>query len=196
MEMPCQPVAFPVFQTTYIMLRYALLSFILLFTIAATLPFALFQEVVEAPTHPLTNLRQYTKLYLDETAEDQWQASADSSQFIAQNDLLLYNRQSVKHPVGQVTYRITIDLKEGKYRYTVDSAFFRAYERNRYSRYVPTRGAAIPYEEAKLTFPSKERSRYEKQLLEKISGRFQSFQSFVTAQNVTAPPPAASSDDW
>lgn len=178
------------------MLRCALLLFILLLTIAATLPFALFQEVVEAPTHPLTNLRQYTKLYLNETAEDQWQANTDSSQFTAENDLLLYNRRSVKHPVGQITYRITIDLKEGKYRYTVDSAFFKAYERDRYSRYVPARGPAVPYEKAKLTFASQERARYEKQLLEKISSRFQSFQSFVIAQNVTAPPPAAPSEDW
>ena len=194
--MPCQPVAFPVFPMTCRMLRYALLLVFLLFTIAATLPFALFQEVVETPTHPLTNLQQYTKQYLDETAEDQWQANADSSHFTAENDLLLYNRQGVKHPIGQVTYRITIDLKEGKYRYTVDSAFFQAYERNRYSRYVPARGASVPYEQAKLTFASKERARYEKQLLEKISSRFQSFQSFVTAQNVAPSPPAAPSEDW
>ena len=196
MEMPCSSVAFPIFPTTSNMLRYALLLSFLLSTIAATLPFALFQEVVETPAHPLTNLRHYTKLYLDETAEDQWQVNADSFEFTAQNDLLLYNRQSVKHPVGQVTYRLTIDLKEGKYRYTVDSAFFQAYERNRYSRYVPARGAAVPYEEAKLSFDTKERAQYEKQLLEKISSRFQSFQSFVVSQNATPIPPAATSEDW
>ena len=166
--------------------RFCFLAVITIpFTTAMLPPSPVYQEVVEVGELPLAQLRQHTVAYLEAVDKEkpkrqrgQWQANADSTQFFFTDDFLLYNRKSVKHPVGAITYRTTIDLKAGKYRYTADSAYFKKYDRNRYSRYVPSRGPAVVWKQAQLDLSAKE----QQHALHTLDSRFQSLRDFVRAR--------------
>ncbi len=176
------------------LLLFALVS---LLTSAQSLTIPLYQEVVTAG-QSVAQLRRGTLEYLTALDDEkpkkqrgQWQANADSTQFTFSADFLLYNRKAVKHPTGQVTYRTTIDLKEGKYRYTADSAFFQEYRRNRYSRYVPSRRAPVAWEQAQSTFSDKERQR----VRQTLHVRFESFREFMQSYgSLSTSPPGE--NDW
>ena len=164
-----------------------MLRFLLLFILLGVLSSAsvsvspLYQEVVTA-VQSVGQLRKGTVHYLEALYEKkskkqrgQWQANTDSTQFVFTADFLLYNRKAVKHPLGQITYRTTIDLKEGKYRYTADSAFFQEYRRNRYSRYVPSRRSPVAWEQAVASFSDKEKQR----IRQTLAARFEVFREFM-----------------
>ena len=157
-----------------------------------------YQEVVEAGV-PLAELRRSTIAYLQAADQEkskrhrnQWRANADSTQFTFDSDFLLYNRKAVKHPIGQVTYRTTVDLKEGKYRYTADSAFFQEYHRNRYSRYVPSRRHPVAWEQAQLELSEKEQQRAYRTL----DTQFQALQSFIQAHIQMANATPTTDQEW
>ncbi len=165
---------------------------------SASVPISpLYQEVVTA-VQSVEQLRQGTVQYLealdDEKPKKQrgrWQANADSTQFTFVDEFLLYNRKAVKHPLGEVIYRTTVDLKEGKYRYTADSAFFQEYRRNRYSRYVPSRHSPVAWEQVQPTFSDKEQQRVHQTL----DARFQAFREFIKSHgSLTTAAPDES--DW
>lgn len=177
-------------------------SIIVLFLIltSATTPHdtPVYQEVVTVAELSLSQLRSNTVAYLHVLDQEkrkkhrgEWQADTDSTQFTFNSNFLLYNRKTVKHPLGEITYRTTIDLKEGKYRYTADSVFFQEYRRDRYSRYVPSRRPASSWLEVQSDFSEKEKQR----VLASLSTRFQSFSKFMHAQRpVNTPSPAA--ENW
>ena len=164
------------------MIRWFFVSVLLVGLVGATVLSPLYQEVVTAPAQSVEQLRSATKQYLAALDKEkpkkqrgQWQANADSTQFTFADEFLLYNRKAVKHPLGQVTYRTTIDLKEGKYRYTADSAFFQEYRRDRYSRYVPSRRSPVAWEQAVASFSDKEQQRVHQTL----EARFEAFREFM-----------------
>ncbi len=164
------------------MLRSLLLFGIVgVLTSASVFVSPLYQEVVTAG-QSVDQLRRGTVHYLKALDDEkpkkqrgQWQANADSTQFTFTDNFLLYNRKAVKHPLGQLTYRTIVDLKEGKYRYTADSAFFREYRRNRYSRYVPSRHSAVAWEQANVNLSDKEQQRVHQTL----EARFEAFREFM-----------------
>lgn len=171
----------------------------LLLTSATTLLNApVYQEVVTVSEQSLGQLRNNTVAYLRALDEEKrkkqrgkWQAGTDSTQFTFDSNFLLYNRKTVKHPLGEVTYRTTINLKEGKYRYTADSVFFQEYRRNRYSRYIPSRQPAVSWLEVQSDFSEKEKQR----VLAILSTRFQAFSKFMHTQRpINTPSPTA--DNW
>ena len=164
------------------MIRWFFVSVLLVGLVGATVLSPLYQEVVTAPAQSVEQLRSATKQYLAALDKEkpkkqrgQWQANADSTQFAFADEFLLYNRKAVKHPLGQITYRTTIDLKEGKYRYTADSAFFQEYQRNRYSRYVPSRRSPVAWEQAAINFSDKEQQR----IRQTLEARFEAFRKFM-----------------
>ncbi len=164
------------------MVRWLLIFMVLIGGAGAAVLGPLYQQVVTTPAQSVVQLRRATKQYLAALDKEkpkkqrgQWHANADSTQFTFTADFLLYNRKAVKHPLGQITYRTRIDLKQGKYRYTADSAFFHEYQRNRYSRYVPSRRAAVAWEQAVVSFSDKEQQRVHQTL----DARFEAFQEFM-----------------
>ena len=159
---------------------------VLLTSTTTPLSVPVYQEVVTVAERSIAQLRNVTVQYLQAVDKEkpkkqrgQWQANPDSTQFTFCGDFLLYNRKTVKHPLGEITYRTTIDLKEGKYRYTADSVFFQAYQRNRYSRYVPSRQPAVAWPQAQVGFSEKEQQR----VLAGLTNRFQAFKNFMHAQS-------------
>ena len=53
---------------------------------------------------------------------------------------ILYKKSLGKVPEGKVSYHITFQAKDSRYRYIVRQFHFIPYKRNRYGRFVPVRG--------------------------------------------------------
>ena len=183
------------------MYRLLQLCVCFLLLIGATVPphTPVYQEVVTVGDLPLDQLRRSTVAYLRAVDQEKpkrhrhrWHANVDSTTFTFDSDLLLYNRKAVKHPLGEVTYRTTIDLKVGKYRYTADSAYFREYRRNRYSRYVPSRRPPVAWERAQLELSEKEQQR----VYRTFNTRFQALRNFMQAHIQVATATPTTDQDW
>jgi hypothetical protein len=63
-------------------------------------------------------------------------------------DKFLTYTSLVKHENGEMAYTLTIECKEGKYRYWLTDFVFTPYEKNRYGVFVPVSGIDIPIENA------------------------------------------------
>lgn len=138
----------------------------------------LFQRVVPMATFSLSNLKTYTQQHFQNeeyTSVDEpvLEVNADSTSFQFPQQFMLYNRSMLKHPIGLVTYRATVDLKEEKIRYSVDSVFFQSYSRNRYSRYVPDSKPPLSLKEWKQTWQEKEGDRFAAQIEATIENHLQ-----------------------
>ncbi len=71
-------------------------------------------------------------------------------------DKFLTYTSLVKHENGEMTYTLTIESKEDKYRYWLTDFVFTPYEKNRYGIFVPVSGIEIPIENASSKLTQKE----------------------------------------
>ena len=59
----------------------------------------------------------------------------------------VYRLGSVKKGIGgAVEYDLTLEIKDGKYRYTLTNYLFNEYQKNRYGKYQPLKGKYTPLE--------------------------------------------------
>ena len=59
----------------------------------------------------------------------------------------VYRLGSVKKGIdGAVEYDLKLEVKDGKYRYSITNFVFNQYERNRYGKYEPVKGKYRPLE--------------------------------------------------
>lgn len=59
----------------------------------------------------------------------------------------VYRLGSVKKGIaGAVEYDVHLEIKDGKYRYTVTNFMFNEYQKNRYGKYEPLKGKYTPLE--------------------------------------------------
>ena len=59
----------------------------------------------------------------------------------------VYRLGSVKKGIGgAVEYDLTLEIKDGKYRYTLTNYIFNEYQKNRYGKYEPLKGKYMPLE--------------------------------------------------
>lgn len=143
------------------------------------------QKVVPMPTFTLPELRSYAQDYFQSEAftdthdDTTFLISNDSSSYQFHSQSMIYNRSVLKHPVGQITYRTTIDLKEEKIRFTTDSVYFLEYTRNRYSRYVPVNTSPIPLSDWEESWSRNESQKFPVQLEAAINEHHQAFVHFL-----------------
>ena len=52
------------------------------------------------------------------------------------DDFLIYSAGFAKHPIGNLSYSLTLDVEDQKYHYCFDKMKFQPFERNRYGRFV------------------------------------------------------------
>ncbi|MEQ9439181.1 MAG: hypothetical protein RIG62_09030 [Cyclobacteriaceae bacterium] len=149
-----------------------------------------FQKVVPMPAFSLSQLRSYSQRYFQhedfmEDSEPLYTANADSTSFQYPQQFMVYNRSALKHPVGSITYRATIDLKDEKIRFTTDSVYFLPYVRNRYSRYVPENSPPMPLSEWQQQWSGKQGERFQTQIETKLEEHLQAFVVYVQEQKET-----------
>jgi len=58
----------------------------------------------------------------------------------SKNKYIVYPGKFLKHAIGEVSYDMTVEIKEGKYRYYFNKFYYSPYELNRYGKYEPAPG--------------------------------------------------------
>ncbi len=72
-----------------------------------------------------------------------------------------------KHDDGRISYNVTIEVKDGKYRYWLTDFVLTPYARDRYTNYVPVSGKDVPLEHALRQIGQKDLDDYLAQILAK-----------------------------
>ena len=77
----------------------------------------------------------------------------------------VYRLGSVKKGIaGATEYDLTLEIKDGKYRYSLTNFVFNEYKKNRYAKYEPINGKYIPLE-AQVGSLSKKEWEYQRQVV-------------------------------
>ena len=75
--------------------------------------------------------------------------SVDNDNFTITNkgSFYVYQHGSVNRAIdGAVEYDLTLEIKDGRYRYTITNFIFNEYKRNRYGKFEPINGKYVPLE--------------------------------------------------
>jgi hypothetical protein len=75
--------------------------------------------------------------------------SVDNDNFTITNkgSFYVYQHGSVNRAIdGAVEYDLTLEIKDGRYRYTITNFIFNEYKRNRYGKFEPINGKYMPLE--------------------------------------------------
>jgi len=87
--------------------------------------------------------------------------SATATQLTGRGKFLVYGGASIlKHENGEITFLLTIECKDQKYRYWITDFVFTPYQRDRYGNFVPEQGINIPLETASSKLDKKEAGYY------------------------------------
>jgi len=70
----------------------------------------------------------------------------------------------VKHEIGDLAYTLTVEFKDGKYRYWLTDFVVTPYERNRYGVYALVPGGGTPFEQMKGKIDTKQFDDYLSQI--------------------------------
>lgn len=111
-------------------------------------------------------------------------------------EAMVYSRSVAKHPLGKIYFVYKVEVKEDKYRYSLNFVEYTPFERDRYGKFVPVPGKKFSIEE----ITNNQKFRYRKDILafvneyvEAQSSRlYSNMLEFPTAENETADP----GDDW
>lgn len=80
----------------------------------------------------------------------------------------VYRIGSVKKGIGgAVEYDVDLEIKDGKYRYTITNFIFNEYQRNRYGKYEPVKGKYTPLEMAVSSINKKEWEKHKQVVYDK-----------------------------
>ena len=80
----------------------------------------------------------------------------------------VYRIGSVKKGIaGAVEYDIDLEIKDGKYRYTITNYIFNEYQRNRYGKYEPVKGKFKPLEMEVSSINTKEWKKHKQVVYDK-----------------------------
>ena len=135
-----------------------------------------FSEVVEVPGMPREKLLNNGTAFLNtikilKSRKSYLNIDEDNYQLTTRGSFYVYRYGSIKKAIdGAVEYDIKIELKEGKYRYTITNFVFNEYQRNRYGKYEPIKGKYTPLEMQVSSLNRKSWENYKETVLEKTQG--------------------------
>jgi len=132
-----------------------------------------FSEVVEVPgmtrNELFTNGEEFVKKIKVLNTNKKY-FSKDKENFILTNkgSFYVYRFGSLKKAIdGAVEYEIKLELKDGKYRYTITNFVFNEYRRNRYGKFEPVNGKFYPLEMEMTSLNQKEWEKHREVVFEK-----------------------------
>jgi len=111
-----------------------------------------FHEVVELPGMAKEKIFENGKRFLKKIKVMKSKTkylNADEDNYVITNkgSFYVYQYGSVKKAIaGAVEYDIKIDIKDGRYRYTITNYLFNEFKRNRYGKFEPIKGKYMPLE--------------------------------------------------
>ena len=109
----------------------------------------------------------------------------------------VYKLGSVKKGIaGAVEYDLTIELKEGRYRYTITNFIFNEYKRNRYAKYEPIKGKYTPLEVEMSALNKKEWDQQRQLVYDKSQELIQNLYSDMIYVEQKKKKKVKKSEDW
>lgn len=98
----------------------------------------------------------YDKKTLKLTSED-----AKNTAITGEGFFVFNKKQSLaKHPDGQISYQLKLEIRDHKYRYWLTNFVYKPYYRDRYNNYVPDNGIDIPLEKSSKKLSEKDLNNY------------------------------------
>lgn len=111
-----------------------------------------FHEVVEIPGMTQDDLFKNGELFLKKvkvlnSKKKYLTVDEDNYSLTNKGSFYVYQYGSVNKAIaGAVEYDILLEVKDGRYRYTITNFIFNEYQRNRYGKYEPLNGKNTPLE--------------------------------------------------
>jgi hypothetical protein len=115
----------------------------------------IYYQVVDIPGTSADSLDKNARSFLKDFFPKIKPKHSDNGAIDIEDKFLTYT-SLVKHENGEMAYTLTIECKEGKYRYWLTDFIFTPYEKNRYGVFVPVNGIEIPIENASSKLTQKE----------------------------------------
>jgi len=109
----------------------------------------------------------------------------------------VYRLGSVKKAIdGAVEYDITLEFKDGRYRYTITNFQFNEYQRNRYGKFEPVKGKYMPLEMQVSSLNKKTWDNYREVVYEKTQELIVNMAAELYHQEPQKKKKAKSDEDW
>lgn len=125
--------------------------------------------------------------------------SEDKNNYSLKNkgSFYVYRIGSVKKGIdGAVEYDLTIEIKDGKYRYTLTNFVFNEYQKNRYGKYQPLKGKYIPLEMEVSSLNKKEWEKHRKVVYDKSQELIISLNDVLLYEEVKETKKNKKKDNW
>jgi hypothetical protein len=119
----------------------------------------IYYEVVDRPGVSADSLATNAAYFVKDQYPKVKSVGETPAEAIVKDKFLTYTAL-VKHESGEIAYTLTIECKDGKYRYWLTDFVFTPYQRNRYGNFVPVDGINIPIEDASSKVSEKELTGY------------------------------------
>jgi hypothetical protein len=128
-----------------------------------------FEEIVRADSVPKTVLYKNAKAWAYRIyKQTEKSIQCDSNSISLKGHYLVYTRGGVSKEIhGAIRYKLTIEIKDNKYKYKFSDFVFEYYKQNRNYQYVPT-GKEKPLEDENFPAWEKAWENHKKEVNEKI----------------------------
>ncbi|WP_316805078.1 DUF4468 domain-containing protein [Pedobacter nototheniae] len=108
----------------------------------------IYYEVVDAKNLLKDSLMERAALFFDKlnAKNIKLESKTDTSIFASGKMVIDKTLLVASHPSGEVNYKFTVEVRNGKYRFWLTDFEFIPYQRDRYGNYVPATPIATPLE--------------------------------------------------
>jgi hypothetical protein len=119
---------------------------------------------------------------------------------VTKGKFLVYNGSSVaKKEGGEISYTLSIETKDQKYRYKISDFVFTPYTRDRFDNMVPIPGIEVPIEKLTSKYSQKEADNYLRQtgmFCQATSNRLKQYMDKISIARVEEPVKKVVTEKW
>ena len=157
-----------------------------------------YSEIVKVDSTNRFDLYKKASKWVAQNKFEVIEEDALSGKILAKTSFIVYSEKGVlAKPNGDFTYDISIDTKEGKYRYTFTNFIFRRYKQDRQDllKYVPEKGRK-PIEDTKAPGWKKQWAKDKLQVNNRVNEHIVSLREamkYIAPKPVEAPKPK---EEW
>jgi hypothetical protein len=119
----------------------------------------IYYQVVDMPGFSADSLHRNAVLFMKELYPKAKSGQLTKTGASVKDKFLTYT-SLIKHESGEMAYALSIECKDGKYRYWLTDFVFTPYEKDRYGVFVPVNGIEIPIEKASSKVAKKDLDDY------------------------------------
>lgn len=148
------------------------------------------QPNVSADSLYVRSLKYLEKFYPKKSFKSLGSAS---TQVLINDKMMAYTATSMaKHEAGEISYILTVEFKDAKFRYWLTDFIFKPYQKNRYSIYEPVPGVSYTLENMPAKIDKIEMNNYLDQLGKYCKQLGLDFKKYTTTPVKAEPKPKAS----